>query len=369
MIGARRCVGAVALAMAALVGCQPQISRRTVGTTATGTASPSAPTATPTPLSVTAGPSGPPRPRPSLSGPASGPIQAGLVVVGPSGAVFVPGSVPGRGPTERIAAGVVLPIEAVKDGWARVRTPCEQLGWVRLGDTAAISHPTVVLDPGHGGRETGAVGSEGLAEKDVNLDVARRAAQTLQAQGIDVVLTRTADYMATLAFRVTVAASVQPAAFVSIHHNAKPDGPRSAPGTETFYQHTSASSKRLAGLLYEETTAALAGNPADWVGNTDAGARWRLNAAGGDYYGILRYADAHRLTASIAEMLFISNPTEEALLLREDVRQAEAQAIARALVRFLSTSDLGSGFSIPHPRTEPAGGGGGQEGCVDPIQP
>jgi N-acetylmuramoyl-L-alanine amidase len=157
--------------------------------------------------------------------------------------------------------------------------------------------------------------------------------------------------------------------FVSIHHNAMPDGPRSGPGTETFYQHTSASSKRLSGLLYEETTAALAGYPADWVGNTDAGARWRLNDAGGDYYAILRLSGVDHLTAALAEMLFISNPTEEALLLRDDVRQAEAGAIARAVVRFLDTRDPGSGFSIPHPRTEPAGGGGGREGCIDPLTP
>ena len=244
-------------------------------------------------------------------------------------------------------------------------TPCEQSGWVRLRDTTTLSHATVVLDPGHGGAETGAIGSEGLVEKEVNLDVARRAAGLLRAGGVDVVLTRMGDYMATLAFRVDVAVSLQAEAFVSIHHNAMPDGPRSSPGTETFYQYTSASSKRLAGLLYEEATAALAPFPADWVGNTDAGARWRLNDAGGDYYGVLRFADARHLTAAIAEMAFITNPSEEALLGREDVRQAEAGAIAR----FLYTRDPGSGFSIPHPRTQPAGGGGGREGCIDPLQP
>ena len=108
---------------------------------------------------------------------------------------------------------------------------------------------------------------------------------------------------------------------------------------------------------------------ATWVGNTDAGARWRVNDQGGDYYGILRLSDQHHLTASLAEMAFVSNPSEEVLLRRPDVRTAEAAAITRALVRFLTTRDPGSGFSIPHPRKEPAGGGGGREGCVDPIGP
>ena len=269
-----------------------------------------------------------------------------------------------------MAPGVVLPIQAIRSGWARVLTPCEQVGWVRLGDATTIARATVVLDPGHGGAgEPGAAGQGGLAEKDVNLDVAKQAASLLQARGVDTVLTRTGDYMATIAFRVQVADALGAAAFVSIHHNAMPDGPRSSPGTETFYQYTSPSSKRLAGLLYQEGVSALTAFPATWVGNTDAGARWRLNDRGGDYYGILRLSDQHHLTASLAEMAFVSNPSEEALLRRPDVRSGEAQAISRALVRFLTTRDPGSGFSIPHPRKEPAGGGGGREGCVDPIGP
>jgi N-acetylmuramoyl-L-alanine amidase len=279
------------------------------------------------------------------------------------------GAAPGQGQTERLIPGVVLPIDAIQQGWAHIRIPCEQVGWVKLADGTTLSHATVVLDPGHGGTESGAVGQGGLAEKEVNLDVARRAARLLQARGIDVVLSRTDDYQATLVFRIAVAAALHASAFVSIHHNAQPDGLHNGPGTETFYQLMSPSSKRLAGLLYEEGTTALTRYSASWVGNTDAGARWRLTDSGSDYYGLLRFADQKHLTAGLAELAFISNPSEEALLRRSDVRDAEAQAVARALVRFLTTNDAGSGFSIPHPRTEPAGGGGGRAGCVDPIQP
>ena len=102
------------------------------------------------------------------------------------------------------------------------------------------------------------------------------------------------------------------------------------------------------------------------MADRDAGAKYRLNDAGIDYYGILRRSAEANVVASLGELGFISNPSEELLLRRDDVRQAEAEAVARAIVRFLRTKDSGSGFTIPYPRTEPAGGGGGPEGCVDP---
>jgi hypothetical protein len=102
------------------------------------------------------------------------------------------------------------------------------------------------------------------------------------------------------------------------------------------------------------------------VADTDAGAKYRTNDAGGDYYGILRRSGEVGVVASLAELAFITNPSEEALLRRDDVRQAEADALARALVRFLRTPDPGSGFTVPYPRVAPAGPGGGTSGCVDP---
>ncbi|HEX8581771.1 MAG TPA: hypothetical protein VF640_05570, partial [Acidimicrobiales bacterium] len=63
---------------------------------------------------------------------------------------------------------------------------------------------------------------------------------------------------------------------------------------------------------------------------------------------------------------FLSNPPEADLLARPEVQEAEAAAVARAVGRFLTTDDPGSGFVEPYPRTEPAGPGGGATGCVDP---
>jgi N-acetylmuramoyl-L-alanine amidase len=204
--------------------------------------------------------------------------------------------------------------------------------------------------------------------------VARLTVEALAKDGVTAALARTGDYRQTLASRVAVATAMHPKAFVSIHHNAEPDGPRpQGPGTETYYQVgkdvpllRKADSKRLAGLIYEEVVQALSAYTADWVADRDAGAKYRVGDSGNDYYGVLRLSAAGGVVGSLTELAFISNPSEEALLRRDDVRRAEAAAVARGIVRYLRTTELGSGFVDPYPRTEPAGGGGGTQGCVDP---
>jgi N-acetylmuramoyl-L-alanine amidase len=200
------------------------------------------------------------------------------------------------------------------------------------------------------------------------------AVEALAAQGVSAQLARTGDYRQSLQARVAVAASLHPKAFVSIHHNAAPDEAWPKPGTETYYQkgksvpaERQAASKRLAGLIYEEVSKALSAFSASWVADRDAGTKWRLGDSGDDYYGILRRSAAGGLVASLAELAFVTNPSEEALLKTDQVRRAEADAVARGIVRFLRTEDPGSGFVVPYPRTEPAGGGGGTEGCTDPV--
>jgi N-acetylmuramoyl-L-alanine amidase len=166
---------------------------------------------------------------------------------------------------------------------------------------------------------------------------------------------------------VAIAAALKPKAFVSIHHNAEPDETRTTPGVETYYQVRSAESKRLAGLIYEEVYKAMAPLGTVWAADRDAGTKYRTGDSGNDYYGILRRSAEAGVTATLAELGFISNPAEEALYLRDDVRQIEADAVARGVIRFLRTDDPGTGFIEPYPRTVPAGPGGGSTGCVEPA--
>jgi N-acetylmuramoyl-L-alanine amidase len=250
-----------------------------------------------------------------------------------------------------------------------VETPCSNEAVLSTGQV--VSGVDVLIDPGHGGDEHGAVDpkGQGFTENVVNLGVAKVTLAALQRAGVNAMLTHSADYRMTLDARTHMAMALKPRAFVSIHHNGVADGPSDHPGTETFYQvdspSTYASSRRLAGLLYEDVVATLKQYAGiNWIANTDAGAKYRRNSKGGDYYAILR--QTRDVTSVIAELAFLSNPPERDLLTRADVQQAEGEAVARAIVRFLKTRDPGSGFVEPVQRDTPTGGGGAQ-GCVDPA--
>ena len=261
--------------------------------------------------------------------------------------------------------GIVVPVVSTSGGASVVRTPCNATATLRQG--TPVGAPAVVLDPGHGGAEPGAVSPSGLAEAGVNLAVARQAQAALEAQGIATLLTRTGDYELSLPTRSEIARDVNPRAFVSVHHNADPDGPHEGPGSETYYQIGSADSKRLAGLIYEEVVKALSGYKVAWVGDRDAGAKYRPSTTGpGDYYAVLRQPG--KVVSVIAELAFISNPPEAELIARADVQRVEGQALARGIIRYLTTSDPGSGFTVPYPRVDapPPPSTGPPQPCRDP---
>jgi N-acetylmuramoyl-L-alanine amidase len=93
---------------------------------------------------------------------------------------------------------------------------------------------TIVVDPGHGGHDVGAVGPSGLQEKELALDIARRVAALLQEElGVRVVLTRARDQFIGLRERTTLANRERADLFLSIHVNASPAA--SATGTETYF--------------------------------------------------------------------------------------------------------------------------------------
>jgi len=260
--------------------------------------------------------------------------------------------------------GIVVPvISRAGEGWT-VRTPCNATATLTQSRGRSAGSPVIVLDPGHGGAEPGAVSPGGLAEKGVNLEVARHAQAALQDAGVTALLTRTGDYEVALATRSEIARTVEPKAFVSIHHNAEPDGPRDGPGAETYYQIGSADSKRLAGLVYEEVVKAMSQYRVAWVADRDAGAKYR-QGSNGDYYAMLRQPG--KVVSVLAELAFISNPGEAELIARADVQKVEGEAVAKGIVRYLTTRDPGSGFTEPYPRVDPPGTSGGtSRACRDP---
>lgn len=93
---------------------------------------------------------------------------------------------------------------------------------------------SILLDPGHGGTDPGAVGPSGLKESDVNLRVARYLRDLLRADGAEVAMTRESDVFLSLGERVELARQQKPDLFVSIHHNASLK-PRSSNRSEIYY--------------------------------------------------------------------------------------------------------------------------------------
>ena len=133
-------------------------------------------------------------------------------------------------------SGVVLPVLGVDDqGALRIRPIC---GGEALysGPGTRIDRAHIVLDPGHGGFDPGAV-QNGLREADVNLDTARRVREQLESLGLTVLLTREDDFYVPLQIRGEIALSSKAALFISIHHNSGgAGGNRAEPGTEVYYQ-------------------------------------------------------------------------------------------------------------------------------------
>src|SRR5437016_5515373 len=102
----------------------------------------------------------------------------------------------------------------------------------------------IVIDPGHGGHDTGTIGPHGLEEKDLVLEVGRRLGKLLQARlGADVVYTRSDDTFIPLETRTTIANQEQADLFVSIHANSSHDP--DARGVETYYLNFTSSPEAL----------------------------------------------------------------------------------------------------------------------------
>ncbi len=207
---------------------------------------------------------------------------------------------------------------------------------------AAAGAPLVAIDPGHGGADTGAIGTlpagtqTGLPpridpdgqtriyEKDVTLDIAARVDAYLRARGYPTVMTRTQDLAggdvpyttaaADLRARVDIANNAGARMFVSIHENSLS---ATASGTETYhFYYSSPGARALAVLVHTQVLRAL--------GLPDRG----VKTAG---FYVLKNT---RMPAILVEGAFLSNPDEAVLLADPNVRQRLAEAIGTGVVDY-----------------------------------
>ncbi|MDA0866128.1 MAG: N-acetylmuramoyl-L-alanine amidase [Cyanobacteria bacterium] len=173
----------------------------------------------------------------------------------------------------------------------------------------------VVLDPGHGGRDPGAVGIGGLQEKTVVLPVSLRVAELLRDAGVQVIMTRSDDRTLDLEPRVDIANRANATIFVSIHANAISLSRPEVNGVETYYYTDSG--RVLAEILQAAMLAAS--------GFNDRGVRQAR-------FYVLRNTD---MPASLLELGFVTGQND-APFLRDPVwRENISQAIARGILQYL----------------------------------
>ncbi|MFP6640848.1 MAG: N-acetylmuramoyl-L-alanine amidase [Myxococcota bacterium] len=129
--------------------------------------------------------------------------------------------------------------------------------WLGVSPVWAISSQerfdTVVIDAGHGGEDAGARSHAGLSEKDVVLDVSRRLARRLRAQGLTVALTRTDDEFVPLEVRTAIANDAGGDLFISVHANSARN--TDARGIETYFVSLEASDELAERLASRENQA------------------------------------------------------------------------------------------------------------------
>lgn len=194
--------------------------------------------------------------------------------------------------------------------------------------------PTIVIDPGHGGRDEGAR-SRGLVEKDLALDVARRTEQLLQSFGFRTVLTRHADVHVGLEERAALANRYDHSIFVSIHFNHS--GASGATGVETFYATEKVPQENAWQWVgfFNNASEPAADNGEELAALVQTALVSRTEASNRGIRSRPLYVVRHvRAPAVLVEGGFLSNPFDARLLATPEYRDRLAAAIAEGVVRF-----------------------------------
>jgi N-acetylmuramoyl-L-alanine amidase len=216
----------------------------------------------------------------------------------------------------------------------------------------------IVIDPGHGGHDTGTIGPNGLEEKDLVLDVGRRLGKLLQSRlGADVVYTRKDDTFIPLETRTSIANQEQADLFVSIHANSSRDP--GARGVETYYLNFTSSAEALDVAarenaasdksVYElqdlvkkialkekiEESREFASNVQRALHSGLAAKNPGLRDRGVKKAPFIVLIGAN-MPSILAEISFVSNPGDERRLETSDYRQRIAESLYRGISKYVS---------------------------------
>ncbi|WP_274584969.1 N-acetylmuramoyl-L-alanine amidase [Neisseria leonii] len=242
-----------------------------------------------------------------------------------------------------------------------VQTPLPEAPPARSGTRR---RPVVILDPGHGGEDPGAMSKNGLREKDVVLSIARETKKLMEARGYTVHMTRNEDVFIPLGVRVAKARQLRGDLFISIHADAftNPD----ARGSGVYVLNTHGATSAAARFLAQTQNAADLIGGVKSMGNrsvdsaildmtqtvtnrdsktlgqhvlTELGKYNRLHKGRIDEanFAVLRAPD---IPSILVETAFISNPVEEQKLAGTAFRRECARAIADGTQKYLATAVL-----------------------------
>lgn len=187
------------------------------------------------------------------------------------------------------------------------------------------SEITVVIDPGHGGKDPGKVGVNDALEKDINLQIAQKVKINLEKQKIKVIMTRESDTsedskLADMKKRVEQINTTKPELVVSIHQNSYSQA--NIKGAQVFYFTHSEVSKNAAVCMQEELRKVDSTNEREVKGN--------------DTFYLLKKTE---IPAIIVECGFLSNAEEAEKLVSESYQQELADAICNGILKWLTQSN------------------------------
>ncbi|WP_139892108.1 SH3 domain-containing protein [Bacillus sp. D386] len=196
--------------------------------------------------------------------------------------------------------------------FTQVKLTSGQIGWITsktLIVSKSVRGKIIVIDPGHGGSDSGAIGVKlKTKEKNINLSTANQLAALLNNAGATVIMTRSNDTFISLANRAALSNSKKADAFLSIHYNAAPDSP-TASGIETYYYQNSSLASAIHGELIKAT------------GLKDRKVK----------QGNFQVIKSNKQPATLLELGFLTNAAEERTISQTSYHKKAAQAIYNGL--------------------------------------
>ncbi|MFQ5539284.1 MAG: N-acetylmuramoyl-L-alanine amidase [Candidatus Binatia bacterium] len=229
----------------------------------------------------------------------------------------------------------------------------------RTGKAPPARIHKIVLDPGHGGKDPGAIGVRGIAEKDIVLSIAKKLARKLRKKmNVEVILTRNNDSFVPLEDRTAIANAENADLFISLHTNASSS--RRLRGIESYYldNSTDEATIRLAArengtsrrnvsdlqfILSDLTQSSKLEDSISLAHNLQSslvshmGRKYRKLRNLGVKKGLFYVLVGARMPSVLLEVFFVTNRTEGRALVRRSFQNSIAEALYRGIKRYLES--------------------------------